>query len=265
MNTSVSKFLLLSLFLCRPPVCYADDLPTVSTDPSLCVGYDPEQRTWGIKGHSQGGVIGPNCPSGQAFIGTRVSAGNIRTGEEVAIQGFCCPLPEGSLTEEHSFSSTICPEGSVATGTGPDEAKRENFASPYLLRCTKLQLNRVRLGPPRNGARVATSEEFFKATIQGLFPTLLEENETLTAWDSLPMNLRYGLGRLSLNEWVPEFCVGVPPGSVLVGKTGKECRSRLFREILPAKGRVIGNSEETKPQECLAVDEIFSEHARCLR
>lgn len=265
MNTSVGKLLLLSLFLVRPPVCHAEDLPTVSSDPSLCVGYDPEQRTWGIKGHSQGGVIGPNCPTGQAFMGTTLSGGKIRPGEQVPIQGFCCPLPEGSLTEEHSFSSTICPEGSVATGTGPAESKEENFAEPYLLRCTKLRLDRFTLGPPQNGARVAASDEFFKATVQELFPTLIEENGRLTPWDSLPVNLRYGLGRLSLNEWLPEFCVGIPPGSLLVGKTGKGCRYRIFREILPANNSGIRSSKEAKTQECLAVDEIFSEHAHCVR
>lgn len=250
--------------LLSPGSAYSDT--TSSALPALCLGYDPEDNSWGARGIPAPSSVKSDCPRGQAYFGTAVNIGRIQSGDEVSTLGFCCPLPAGSLTEEHSYSAESCPEGSVATGARHGPVKSGSRKAPtYLLRCTKIATDRFVLGPRRGGARVVVAKEYFRDVFRQLFPAIAGDYTARLSWGSIPMSIRYGLGRMSLVSWVPEFCVGQPPGSVLVGKSGKECKDGSYRELRAKVVDGSGANVALEERECLAIDNLFSAKARCLR
>ena len=63
--------------------------------------------------------------------------------------------------------------------------------------------------------------------------------------DQLPPGLASGIGRLGLNRWDTDGCIGEHPGDLLVSITGDRCTDMIFRPLLKRDGmkRIVIGSE----------------------
>jgi hypothetical protein len=207
------------------------------------------------------------CPAGMAYFSVNYPGNMSRPGNKVRIEGTCCPMPVGSLLDEHVFAGELCPSGYVATGArqqidslpdpSPDDS---NFAERTWtnrriqeLRCTKIDKEKIVLGPVRPGANIGWEQSF-----RTFFDGYLNR-------PSIPIALRLGFGRTGAYSWQKQICVGQPWGSVLVGKQGKHCAKMLFSEFQPAPKakepqQLFGSSAY---EECLYLINPYSSSARC--
>ena len=87
------------------------------------------------------------------------------------LEGYCCPLPEGTLLNEHQLASDRCPDGFIVTGgvrrdppsahEKPGWSGKEIPASRYFLWCTKLNDHLYRLSSPTAGWSIGWVKELF--------------------------------------------------------------------------------------------------------
>ena len=70
-----------------------------------------------------------------------------------------------------------------------------------------------------------------------------------------------------MNGWTVAGCVGVPPGSLIVGRFGVGCRNLRFSEVFHRRETPDGARGQVVPllPACEVIDDIFSVHPRCLK
>lgn len=221
---------LLLLLLATGSTAFAQE-----TSPALCLGYNPETKTWGQAGVSPYSFSEPTeCPENYAMVGVRRPLGSYRSPKFTPIMGDCCPLPVGVLLPEKFLHSEQCPENSIVTGArfnppfescvGKDPGCMERWQKVETeLICTKIDSTRYALAEVRAGIRWGMGYNFSEMTR----PQLLRQ--------TLPAGLREGIGRFSRIGWRLEGCVGDPPGSFLVGRSGKRCHEFQFRTLLDSE------------------------------
>ena len=239
----LSFYLLLILFatVCRSFA--PNELRADVGVPPPCLGFNPETKLWGARAPSP---VEPEviCPNAQAFVGV---SSRSRQRAKASIAGHCCPVPENALLNEHSWSSDVCPDGAVVTGARWTEQDQPS------IRCSMINQVDYELHSPQPGQRLELAEDF-PAQIRD---TVLGRSSKRTPRASIPVSLRYGLGRTSRTSWEASVCIGAPPGSLLSGLNGTECNALVFRELKP-------RSASIHPPPCAAVDNPFSERARCV-
>ena len=266
MDSSRNLFIWLLLLLLLAPSALLAQQDSVETgltgqiEQPFCSGFNPETKSWGLL-VLQIEPEGIHCPKDAAFMATQTVFGvpNKTDRQRAILGGNCCPLPPGSLTEEHVFASIACPEDHVVTGArvAPDSipADWNNLGKlSYQLRCTRIDTNRFILGPPAQTLRVDPVEYSEETRSRVLFA----EPAANTARALIPAHLRYGLGRDSRTTWMGTFCVGYPWGAVLTEMGHRTCQGFGFRPLLLKSGAPL-----TEPK-CRAVHSIYSEQATCI-
>lgn len=200
----------------------------------VCTGYHNEVQRWALLDESAA-VFEQSCAEGQALLSARNKAGPARAGVEVPLGGTCCPLPPEVLSQQHSFEREQCPADSVITGFRrarpadssshlSQDARAWRNSGIHEIRCTKLNTERYRLGLQSPGLYLGWYQHF---------RTLLKDRTTRSR---LPLELRYGLGRIGKAAWAESNCVGAPWGSLLTAKTSKWCDGFYFAPVVFASG-----------------------------
>lgn len=235
--------------------------------PHLCIGYNPEKQNWDEVGPIPAMRQEDHCPDGSAFLGVSLVLGNPPYPRNVPVRGSCCPLPDGVLTNEHSWAEERCPKDSVATGSKAEpQVKIENgnwkkamaewHHVTQLMRCTKIDTSRFQLGEPVESLVIGFAREFDRAITQQKFTSL----------SRIPVALRYGVGRrgkFSLDAGGGRL--GYPWGALLTGKSCKSCD--LEFRLLQYRG-IPGDPPAGTPvkvfPDCLSIDDPTSPDARCI-
>lgn len=235
------------------------------TSVDVCVGFDAERRNWGPAGNSDSadGV----CPHNHAFLGANparpVSVANVALSP---VYGVCCPLPAGVLLEQHVIAEVICPKNHVVSGTvhasGERSGKRTSSSDTHLLRCTAIDTSRYSLGPASEGARLELASSLWD-DLREMFANRGASPAKRIRWSKVPVAIRSAFGRVTRFAWLWEICLGDPPGALLIGRSGRFCSGMTFREL-----RTVPSPAGVKPvrifPDCRAIDDIFSEEARCV-
>ncbi len=241
--------------------------------PHLCTGFNPIAQNWERIGVLLGDQsLDANCPDGYAYINHDYPTGMSRPGRKVAVRGVCCRMPDGLLTQEHSWALEACPADSVATGSRAakqvtpgqawDRVKIEWETTDQYMRCTKLNTARFRLGAPAETLTIGFHFGFNLNTINGAF----------TARSQIPIGLRYGADRAGRMTFESGGCIGFPWGSLLTKKISKH-PARLcdfeFRpvEYIGAPGDPPAGTPVKMFPDCLYVTNLFNDdllESRCV-
>ncbi len=248
----------------------------VVPEAQICLGYDPENDSWGAKGivadHKGWRYAGLDehgwCPKGHAFVSVRRPSGRRRDGAHIPVVGTCCPIPRGVLLDEHSYDATRCPANSIATGVqveqgstagkkceqGNEKCREQILKESYLLRCTKIDRERFQLGPSRAGLN------------WGWYRHFTNQFEQWTTRNLLPVAMRYSIGRINKHWWQHGGCIGYPWGSILVQKHGKGCPDFQFSQ-LQYRGKAPDPPAGTPVQlfpNCSSLSSRFDPQATCI-
>ena len=220
-------------------------------DPTFppCLGYDQEKMVWGIKDVE---LENPsNCPKGHAMLALRDTIRSARPDTYRELSGFCCPLPAGALTEEHTYSPLQCPENAVVTGS------RKTEQGALFLRCSKIDTARFQLASTLPAQRLAASQEYLPRMRDSLLTATVPPR---LSWSAIPPALRYGIGRISQTSWITDVCLGRPIGSILTAVNGRSCEEYGFQEL-----KLQGTTQHSIPlPECRAIDNPLSKDASCM-
>lgn len=245
-------------------VSYADTAPT----PYMCIGYNPEVKTWDPVGARPGVTTEENCPAGFALMALRLPVGPERPGYAINPVGTCCRLPDSVLTDEHSYAETQCPVDTVATGTRAERQTTSdcigdvNFklcmdewnSMKHYFRCTKVDTSRFQVRSPSLGMLIG-----FNNNVDTFF-----RDVKITTRSRIPLALRYGLVRFRQYGLDHTGFVGFPWGSLVVGKRSK--REIDFAPI-EYKGNVgdpkSGTLLKTYP-DCDYISDILDPNAKCV-
>ena len=260
------SFLMWSVILLAGSAAPLVDRPALAqeqtTAPSLCSGWNPETKSWGLIGIDYPEEHEEFCPKDYAFVNTQFRGGARRAGSKVPLIGTCCPLPAGALLDEHIFTEELCPDGYAVTGARQivdKQALKETeggWRGPHtwfnsnqqLMRCTKLDPQKYVLGPKTDGYAATWSIHFRK-----LF-------KPATSLARVPYGLRLGYGRHGKFGWDRVACLGMPWGSLVVSKTSKYCDGVGFRQLL----RASDQAPVLDYGKCLAVDDPLAENPKCI-
>ena len=214
--------------------------------PFVCVNYSPNTAEWKWRSTESA------CPSGHGIYSVNeVSSAQQATADSTPVIGACCRLPaEDILTDEHSWASEECPDGSVVTGGA---VKWWCLKCEKRVRCTKINAARYQLGEKVPGAYWG----------RGLSRrSHLKRVERL----DIPVAIRYAVGRQGLLSWTTDGCVGLPWGSLAVRKGPPRCSGFLFRQLQyrglpgdPPRGTPV----EMFPK-CQEISDIFDPEASCV-
>lgn len=208
--------------------------------PKPCVAYRPESASWGYENG--------NCPKGYAmFANHEVGGANKQgPGELVRLHGLCCPLPaDDILTNRHTYSEfERCPDQYVATGGAG------HCDDSCTMRCTQINTERYTLGP-ETMAYYVKDRNVGRLHGQG--------SAIRIHWQQTPIAIRYGLLRLEHNLWTGDGCMGVPPGSLLVRKSGKRCDGFFYRELQYRDGTPVKMLPD-----CAALSDPYHPNPQCL-
>lgn len=215
------------------------------------------------------------CPASTAVMAARNGSGPTRPLSQFSLSGSCCPVPEGMLTDEHQVVPERCPAGFVVTGVHQhleDPALLETasgqlaslsdteklryfpFARRYSLRCTRVNSQRFQVTEPQAGIFI------------GWYRHLRSTFEQRSSRSQIPLELRYGLGRVSQFAWLPSFCVGKPWGSMLVGMGRKRCSEFSFVSVQykGAEGDPPSGTPAIRTAKCLYLQDRYSATPVCM-
>jgi hypothetical protein len=266
---------LIRFFTFKVLLLSATGLPlsvAAQTEPDIpvCAGFNPDspQSPWAPVGTVSAEILEGNCPADHAIFSVVPPAGMRRSGDRINIYATCCPLPKGILTGTHLYELLECPNGYVATGAKQEAlitdelqlyADRKSpkywaHARRQYLRCTQINSARYVLGTRLHGTHVGF-ESGFRTTF-----------DAKAARSSIPLALRFGIGRLDRGRWSPGSCLGIPWGSLLTGKKSKYCSDFEFRQLQysgaagdPAQGTPV----QVYPN-CLAIRNPLSRKPICV-
>ena len=207
----------------------------------ICTGYRPDFSFWDITDKP--------CPDGYGLYSADDPGGPQleNDGSDVPIIGLCCRLPFADvLTDQHFYNvMDTCPENSVVTS-----ATETTCGSSCGMRCTRINTDKYKLGPPLKGVYWHRMWEVVHTGWGGA---------DRIRWESIPAGIRYSVGRRKQYLWDVDGCVGYPFGSVLTGKKKKSCDSLYFRELLYADGTPVPMFPV-----CPKLDNPASPKAKCL-
>lgn len=223
---AVAALLLLAVV---PTACHAVD------EGFPCVGVPAEDNPSFV-------ALYRPCPPHHAIFGTDDAGGEHSQGpgRYVPLIAACCPLPRSDiLTDEHLYSvSEDCPDGYVMTGTTASGCL--DFCE---VRCTRVNGDRYRLGVPVPSAYWSRTGSMVRGGFGGARKVALDE---------IPGAIRVGIMRRAISggppraqaEWSDRWadddgCIGIPFGSLLVGKRKKSCDGFIFRQLLTKDGRPV--------------------------
>lgn len=164
-------------------------------------------------------LVGPDDPPGNSRSGDRASG--------VTVRGCCCPMPaDDILSDVHIYAvDEACPPDSIVTGGSVSHCSRN-----CLMRCTKINTSRYKLGPVRKGVYWRRRGWVLMGGWGGAQSIY---------WDEIPAAIRLAHGRVSREVWDGDGCASDPLGAPLVAKRGKLCDLFEFREILTLQGAPI--------------------------
>ena len=213
-----------------PYCCFAEDPPTLP-EPYPCSGYNPSQGNWNTVGVFPLQELEANCAPGYAYLSVDFPVGTPRAGGKIALAGRCCRLPDGVLTNIHTYALEVCPGDTVATGTRAERqvhpcmnnwgaCVKEWETIDQYFRCTGIDTKRYRIGPKQPGYILGFNHSLTMQSVTGV---------GFTTRSRIPLALRYGVvrdGRFGLDSG---GFVGFPWGSLLVGKKSK--KEILFAEL----------------------------------
>lgn len=184
--------------------------------------------------------------------------GHARRADQYELTGQCCPLPPGTLLDEHVMASLRCPDGSVITGSEMDPPGSDKYprrVRSTRLRCTRVNPERASLAAETPGWRVGWGED--------PLPRYLYSDDNLprlTSRSRLPVELRYGVGRASPTAFSDNICIGVPFGSLVTAADDKSCIAIKFRQLID---RSTGKPYRYDP-DCIALSDPLGPAPRCL-
>lgn len=191
------------------------DIPPSDGAPWPCTSFDPIVRTFGT-GRRAKPVI---CPVNHIVLALddRPSA------EGPASWTTCCRLPRDDiLTAEEVIvpaHEMRCPPGTLYTGGWLKTWK----SCPGCLRCTKVNTDRYELGAELSG-------EYFGRGMSRPFLTSDRSRH------SLPLEVRYGVGRILSDDWDADGCISPDLDSALVSTSSEQCGETRFRALLERTG-----------------------------
>ena len=251
-----------------PVPAFAVDPPQTPHAPytgKICIGYNPEAKTWGRIGIYKEDDEPANCPRGYAYVGTSNLRGTRRDGSRISVFGDCCPMPDDALTDEHVFVHTTCPDDFVATGAKQEvspicdtsdwqSCKRVWETKEQQMRCTRINTQRYKLDNP------------LPLSIWGWQPHFRNLFIARTTKSNMPVALRYGAGRDNQTQWSREGCIALPWGSLLVGKSSKYCDGFTSRQLLyrGAAGDPANGTPVKILADCDAISDPLSSDAVCV-
>ncbi len=217
---------------------------TASAQPEeLCIGINPETKVWGLT-EVNPTVREAYCSPGMAFLSNQPIPRRTSLPPPWKLSGSCCPLPSGSLTDEHEFRERNCSPGFVVTG-GRDD----------MIRCTRINSDKYSLDTPAETLKADPSPDLIARTWYAI-----GVQSNLTSRLRIPPALRFGLGRLSRTVWLDTLCVGYPWGSPLTALGTKSCAGFRFTQLRPKDSQIV---ENVPP--CRAVTDVYDEGAVCIR
>lgn len=209
--------------------------------PFICLGYAPAGtiKKWGR--------ASDECPPGYAML----EADDSRS----MTWGLCCRLPDdGVLSGAAEYiDGPMCPDGFIVTGVSlrASASPDGSLARRELLRCSAVQSDRYRLGPPRPGV-------YWGAGLSS------DGNQPGISPRELPAGIRHAVGRIDYDRWDIDGCLGQPPGAILVSRGSNRCEEVIFRELLRA-GPSPGSAEEAVQMfpRCREVRDLYNPFAGC--
>lgn len=193
------------------------------------------------------------CDVGAALMFHQSIAGVKQPAKFQPIVGTCCPVPPGSLLDEHVFASERCPPDSVVTGgqlaiDGAVLPGERPFS--FELRCTKINLKEFRLQKAEPWRLEYGQADSVLSSI-GLSPKPRVINR-----GRIPEHLRWGFGRIAKTKWFSSGCFGIPWGSALTAMSSKACEDFEFHKIVPLR------QPDHPPKQCVLLA-LSDPSARC--
>ncbi len=207
--------------------------------PYVCLGFNPGDDSLPPSFHT-----GLNCAENYAPYAVERGMGNLLS---------CCRLPSDDvLTKETVLKKQpICPPDFVLTG-GLIVHTGDSGSDP-MFRCTRINTNRYRLGAPRGAELLGESSTMWNA-------------DRRYVRTELPLAIRFGINRQSVLRWGKNGCIGQPIGSLLTGVDGKECSSKVFRELqyAGAEGDPGAGTPVKMFPDCASLAEVNDPNSGCV-
>lgn len=248
-------FWVVSALLLMPSVIggdlWAQDLPAPELTPRVCIGYNPESKTWGAPiPDSENRYV---CPEQYAVFSLRRFRNNAQSAAEVAFLAPCCPLPASDiLLADHVWEKSTCPPEHIVTGYQPPRTFFSTSVSQETsLRCTKINTARYTLNDPQPAVHWGISSH-------AAYPW--KEAESILR-GHIPVALRYGVERMSATERPLSGCIGRNFNGLLVGKDLGGCRGFRFAAL---KERLSAREIALAPS-CDYLSDIFDPNAECVQ
>jgi len=180
------------------------------SNPQLCLGFTKINGRAGSELHQ--------CPANYAMFWVGDDGGKERPGKTINITSSCCPLPSEDIIEDlHVFVYEECPEDYIATGS--KEVPCNDKYCPVLMRCSKINTDRYRLGKSRGSKYWGNGHAGW-------------QDSERVEWEAIPESIKYSVGRKSdSGSYDVDGCVGFPWGSLLTKKTAKFCHGYGFKQL----------------------------------
>ncbi len=215
--------------------------------PFVCLGYHdaPDNREYKWSQRQMN-----DCPLNHGLIVVDDVTDNASSAENVLLTGNCCRLPDDDVFVRgpEVLADNLCPPGHIVTGNRFDW--REERSQPLI--CKPINTRRYKLSPPTAGlAFGVTTNWAYRKTGFDRF--------------DLPVALRYGALRYNYDSWGRFGCIGVPWGSLLVGKAGPRCEGLRFSELqyAGAPGDPPAGTPVKMFPDCSSIDNVYDPRSGC--
>lgn len=176
-------------------------------DPSICTGADPET----ILGSHSPSAMRLVCPPGSAIYSLDDPS---RRSGKYTVRAVCCSLPAPDMLKSdiRVIRKQRCPDGMLMVGMHDVESR----TARTLVQCSPINRNRYLLGPPSPGVGWGMGNEWDTAQYRT---------------DEIPRAVRWSVGRMAMDNWDVDGCIGNPVGAALVGIPNPSCESASFRQV----------------------------------
>lgn len=197
-----------------------------------CTGENPDTNSWGMIGNfSDDSEEVIACSRGMAAVFHQKLLHGFKEPKYRRLFVNCCPMPEGSLSEQHSFHQASCPADSVVTGSRvlPRQSDQETLPV-FELRCTQINTDYFELRPS-----MVYAYEYANSELGTEFRGLLAPKIPQTGRNMIPQELRPGIARESRMVWSLSGCLGYPWGSPMVKMGVEQCDGFGFAALYRKK------------------------------